>query len=293
MEIGARSSTRAWQPLTPRGVGAFARAPSGRLFLLELVVALLAAGVVGWFAQSAWCPVLTAAIARMPDQGAIRHGVMDWRGAAPQVLAENRFLALSVDLPHAGEAHSPAHLQVELGMHDVQFSSLLGYERVAYWHRWTLPCNRVELTAWWGAWRPPLLALLIAGVVVMLFLSWNLMAWLYSLPALLVGFFANKDLSLVGSWRLCSAALMPGAVLMSAAIPLYRLGWFDLVGLSVALAAHFVLGWVYIVASVLRLERHPALSATESNPFMRAAISQVNSQGSHPREPEADKPPQI
>lgn len=292
MEIGTRSSATAWQPLTPKGVGAFARAPSGRLFLLELFAALLAAGIVGWFAQSTWCPVVTAAIARMPDQGVIRHGMMDWRGAAPQVLAENRFLAISVDLQHASEAHSPAHVQVEFGQRDLQFYSLLGVARLAYWRGWTMPCNRVELTPWWGAWRPPLLALLIAGVIVMLLLSWNFLAWLYCLPTWLLGFFADKDLSLIGSWRLSSAALMPGALLMTAALVLYRLGWFDLVGLSVALAAHLVLGWGYIVVGVLRLEPHPALSAPEGNPFMRAAINQANSQNNPTREPQRDKPTQ-
>ena len=42
----AESSPFAWEPLTPYGVAAFARATPGRLLLVQLVVALLAAGVI-------------------------------------------------------------------------------------------------------------------------------------------------------------------------------------------------------------------------------------------------------
>ena len=290
MEPGALPSKSAWQPLTPKGVAAFARAPSARLFLVELLVALIVAGITGWFAQSAWCPVVAAAIAKLPDQGEIRDGRMDWRGAAPQVLAENHFLALSVDLQHAAEAHSPAHLQVEFGQADVQIDSLFGYVRFAYWRGWVLPCSRAELTPWWGAWRPPLLALLVFGVILFLILSWSLLAMVYSLPAWLLAFFLNRDLALRCSWRLCSASLMPGALLMSGAIVLFRLGLFDLVGLSVAVVVHFIVGWGFIVAGVLHLDRLPSLSAPEGNPFVRAAINQTNvHKPSSASEPQPDR----
>src|SRR5687767_9056439 len=39
----------AWQPITFRGVAAFAGAKLGRLLLVQLIVALLTAGAVGWF----------------------------------------------------------------------------------------------------------------------------------------------------------------------------------------------------------------------------------------------------
>ncbi len=59
----------AWQPLTPRGVAAFARASGGRLLLVQLLLASLAAAVVVWFLQEAWFPVIHQAIGQLPGQG--------------------------------------------------------------------------------------------------------------------------------------------------------------------------------------------------------------------------------
>src|ERR1035438_8910206 len=89
--------------------------------------------------------------------------------------------------------------------------------------------------------------------------------WPY-VPGWLIGFFANRDLSLRGSWRLAGAALMPVALFMCAVIFLYGCGGLDLVRLTVAGALHLVMGWVYLIISPLRLPRHPAAAATV-NPF--------------------------
>jgi hypothetical protein len=270
MKPAAQISLAAWQPFTRRGIASFARARLGRLLGLQLVMALAAAGTMAWFVQTAWCPIITAAIGRMPERGEIHGGQLDWRGAPHEVLAENRFLALTVDLEHTGEARSPAHLQLELGKSDIQIQSLLGFSRMQYRRAWVVPLNRVELVPWWGAWRPPLLALLVAGTTALLMLNWALVASLYFLPAWLVGFFANRDLSLAGGWRLCGAALMPGALLMSVGTVLYRWGTLEVIGLIVAAALHLVVGWVYVLASVLCIEKHPAVATRLGNPFTGA-----------------------
>jgi hypothetical protein len=277
MKPAAQRSTAAWQPFTPKGIAAFARARLGRLLGVQLVMALVVASTIAWFVQTDWCPMITTAIARLPEQGEIRGGQLDWHGAAHEVLAENRFLALTVDLDHVGQVRSPANLAVEWGKHDVQIRSLLGFTRIRYPAGWIVPCNRIELTPWWGAWRPPLLAQLIIGAVIILVLSWALLASLYFIPAWLVGFFANRDLSLPGSWRLSGAALMPGALLMSTAIILHRWGLLDLVGLIIAAAVHFVVGWGILLASVLSVERHPSIAILQDNPFNGANNPQPNS----------------
>ena len=287
MKPAVQRSAVAWQPFTPRGIAAFGRAPLGRLLLVQFVVALIAAVTVTWFVDTAWCPMITAAISSLPQEGRIRSQQLDWHGAAHQVLAENRFLALAVDLEHTGAVRSPAHVEVELGKFDIQIHSLLGYRRIHYRHGWILPCNRVELTPWWGAWKPPLLAVLTVGLIVLLLITWRLLAWLYCLPAWLVGFYANREVLLKGSWRLSGAALMPGAVLMSIAIIFYRGGMLEVVGLSIAAAAHIVIGWCYLVASVLSLERHPYATNSEANPFKEDTAAPTNSSsggGSSPPE---------
>ena len=162
----SKSSFGAWEPLTPRGVAAFARATSGRLFLVQFLVALLVAATVVWFLQDAWFPTVRQAITHLPDEGEIRAGKLDWHGDSPRLLAEGVFLAFSVDLAHSGEIRSPAHVQVELGKEAFSIRSLPGYLEVKYPASWRVAFNREELAPWWGAWQPPLLGLAALVVVI-------------------------------------------------------------------------------------------------------------------------------
>ena len=95
--MGATSQT-ACQPVTPRGVPAFAQTPLRRLLLVQLIVALLVAVAVAWFLYDGYFPALNKAIRQLPATGEVEGGALDWRGDSPVLLAENRFLALSVDL---------------------------------------------------------------------------------------------------------------------------------------------------------------------------------------------------
>jgi hypothetical protein len=256
----------AWQPLTVRGVAAFASATLGRLLLVQFIVALVVAGTVVWFVQSAWLPTIGEAILGLPPKGEIRYGRLDWPGPSPVRLAEGRFLALVVDLDHTGAARSPAQVQVEFGREDFKVYSLFGYVQRAYPRSGAVAFNRTELGPWWGAWAPPILAMAAGLVVAGLVVSWACLATIYCLPVWLIGFFANRDCSLGGSWRLAGAALMPGAFLMCAAILMYGWGALDLVRLVVAAAVHLVVGWVYVVVSPLCLPRHQTATAN-LNPF--------------------------
>jgi hypothetical protein len=257
----------AWQPLTMRGVAAFASATFGRLLLVQFIVALVAAGTVVWFVQKAWFPTIGEAIRQLPPKGEIRSGRLDWAGPSPVRLAEGRFLALVVDLDHTGAARSPAQVQVEFGREDFKVYSLFGYVQVAYPRSRAVAFNQTELGPWWGAWAPPILAIVAGLVVGGLVVSWACLATVYCLPVWLIGFFANRDCSLGGSWRLAGAALMPGAFLMCAAIFMYGWGALDLVRLAVAGAVHLVAGWIYLAVSPLCLTRHEA-AATNLNPFV-------------------------
>jgi hypothetical protein len=256
----------AWQPLTMRGVAAFASATLGRVLLVQFIVALLAAGIVVWFLRSAWFPTIGEAIRGLPSKGEIRYGRLDWPGPSPMRLAEGRFLALVVDLDHTGAARSPANVLVEFGREDFKVYSLFGYVQRAYPRSGAMAFNRTELGPWWGAWAPPILAMVAGVVVAGLVVSWACLATVYCLPVWLIGFFANRDCSLGGSWRLAGAALMPGAFLMCAAILMYGLGALDLVRLAVAGALHLIVGWIYLVVSPLCLPPHQDANV-QANPF--------------------------
>jgi hypothetical protein len=255
----------AWEPLTPRGVAAFARARLSRLLLVQLVVASLAATAVIWFLSNGWFSTVRAAIRSLPATGAIRSGRLDWPGNSPQLLADDRLLAFIVDTNHSGQVHSPADVQFEFSRETVRVYSLLGYAEWTYPRDWTIACNRTELEPVWGAWEPEWLAITVLAVVAGLLLVWALLATVYFVPAWLIAFVMNRALDFRGSWKLAGAAVLPGGLLLTVAIVLYGLGGLDLVQCGFCFSLHFVLGWVYLFVSQFFL---PRLESTpKRNPF--------------------------
>jgi len=277
MNAPAPTQKNAWLPITPRGVAAFAAAPTGRLLLVQFFFGLIAAAAFAWFLQVAWVPPIREAIKRLPAGAQIQGGVLEWPDTSPMLLAEGRFLAFAVDLDHAGVNASTAHVQVELGKRDWQVSSLFGVLDAPSLVHTTYPTNRVialdrvEVEPWWGAREPFFIFLVAAGLVVYLMISWALLATIYSLPVWLVGFYANRTVDWRGSWRLAGAALMPGALMMAVAIVFYGLRTFDLVQLAFAFGMHLVTGWIYVLVSPLFLPRNPEVPPAEKNPFSSEA----------------------
>ena len=174
--LDPQSSSFAWQPLTPRGVAAFATASLGRIGFVQLIVALLAATTVIWFLRNAWFPTVQEAIKHLPAHGDIHGGQLDWHGDSPAHLAEGLFLSFVVDLNHAGQAGRVAHLQVELGTADFKICSLLGCVTLRYPKDWVAALNRTELEPWWGAWKPAITAMIFLTTVLVLMVTWWLMA---------------------------------------------------------------------------------------------------------------------
>ena len=258
----------AWQPLTPRGVAAFARAPLMRLLLVQFIFALAAAMAVVWFLRTAWFPTIRAAVENLPAQGEMRSGKLEWAGDSPQLLAEGHFLAFVVDTNHTRQLLSPAQIQVELGRDDIYFYSLAGYHKWAYPPDWNYGVNRAALKPWWGAWEPPILWLAFAGTMAWCLANWWLLATIYFLPIWLGGLFGNRDLKFFQSWRLAGAALMPGALLMIAALVAYGFGILDLVQLAAVAAAHVLVGWVYAFWGVWVTPKISASAGPVKNPFV-------------------------
>jgi hypothetical protein len=255
----------AWEPLTPRGVAAFARTSFERLFIVQSVFALIAAASVVWFLSDGIFPVVDAAIDQLPDSGSIHGGKLDWRDDSPVMLAEGKILALSVDVEHGGALRSPADFQLEFGRDDVRIFSLFGEAYLDYPNGYLIAANRGDARPAWDAWSPDLLGLAAIGTFFGLLLIWAVLATIYFLPVWLICFFANRDLNFRASWRLAAAALMPGALLLSFALLLYDLGGFDLVQLCFAFGMHLVIGWIYLFVSPLFLNR--SLPAEKKNPF--------------------------
>jgi hypothetical protein len=237
------------------------------LLLVQCVFALIGAGAVVWFFHYGWFPMIGEAVRNLPEQGEIRTGKLDWRGESPVRLAENRFLALTVDLGHEGKTRSPAHLQVEFGLTNCKVFSVLGYISWRYPSQYIIAFNQPELEPWWGAWSPVLLAFAAAVVIAGLLLSWPVLATLYALPVWFFAFFGNRDLDLGRSWRLSGAGQMPGALFLTATILLYGVGALDLVQLGVGFGLHFLATWFYLVAGVLVAPKLQDVATNKDNPF--------------------------
>jgi hypothetical protein len=260
-------STFAWEPLTPRGVAAFARATTSRLFLVQFIVVLLAAASVAWFVHNSCFPAVWTAIQNLPATGEIRSAQLNWSGASPQLLAERRFLALDVDLDHSGKVHPLSDVQIEFGRETLRITSWLGYTEWPYPSSYdVIPFNRTALEPLWGAWATEILLISGAGLTVVFMLGWGLLATIYLLPVKALGFFTNRDLNFCQSWRLAGAALMPGMLLMAAAILFYDFGFLDLISLGFIFVAQFVLGWIYLFLSLLFVPRLPT-APSRGNPF--------------------------
>jgi hypothetical protein len=260
-------STFAWEPLTPRGVAAFAHARFGRLLLVQIIIALIAAASAVWFLHDSVFPVVKTTIQNLPVAGEIRSGKLDWRGDSPKLLAEGRFLALDVDLEHSNKISSPADVQIEFGKETVWSFALLGYTEIPYPSGQVFSFNRTELEPLWGAWTSTILFVAFAVTAIGLLASWWLLATIYFLPIWILGFFTNRDLSFCASWKLSGVALMPGALLMAAGVLLYDFGAVDLVQFGFIFGAHFVLGWIYLFVSLLFVPGIPAASP-KGNPFV-------------------------
>jgi len=262
--------TFAWEPITPRGVAAFARATFSRLLLVQFIVALLAVASVAWFIDDRCFPIINAAIQKLPAAGEIRSGKLDWRGNSPQMLAEGRFLAFDVDLNHSGQINSTADVQIEFGRESCLISSSLGYGYAEFYYLpdRVVPFNRPELEPLWGAWSAEVLFFAFVAAVFALLVSWWLLATIYFLPVRLLAFYANRDLDLRACWKLSGAAQLPGALLMAAGILFYNFGFLDLVSFGFVFAVHFAMGWIYLFLSQLFLPRISD-SAPKGNPFAR------------------------
>lgn len=259
----------AWEPITPRGVAAFARASFERLFVVQAVVALLGAAAVVWVLSNGIFPTINAAIAQLPDAGQIHSGRLDWRDDSPMMLAEGKILALSVDLEHGGALRSPADFQLEFGRDSVRIFSLFGETEINYPPGYVIAANQIDAKPAWGAWAPDILGLAAIGTFFGLVLVWAVLATIYCVPVWLICLFSNRDLNFRASWKLAGAALMPGAVLFALSLVLYDLdGRFDLVQLCFAFGMHLIIGWIYLFLSPMFLNR--SLPAEKKNPFMPA-----------------------
>ena len=256
------------QPLTFGGVARFANERVGRLMLAQFLFALGASAcVVAMMLTLMWCPVVDKVIKSLPDNGAILNGELQWPEGAG-LAAEEIVFGLAIDPGESGTAGLTADQRVVLGKKGITLSGLLGFVEIDYPQDRFLPVNRQALTPAWGAWQPALLAGAGLGTLVAVWSSWVALATLYCLPIRLIALIARREATLFSCWKLGSAALLPGSLVMSGAILLYTLSPLPLVGLGLGFALHFATGWIYVVFAPLKLPKLARTGPTPANPFV-------------------------
>lgn len=257
----------AWQPFTPRGVAAFAFASYNRIFWIQTVFALGVAAAVVWSLLTNWAPVIRTAVRTLPDQGSIQQQRLHYPEAGPDVLAKNRYLGIDVRRDEFSTTAAGADVRVEFYPHAVRVCSILGCAARLYPADWKAPFTRQELIPWWAAWEPVFLGIAAALVAVGLVVLWHLLATVLCPIVPLIAYFADRQATWGGSWRLAGAAMLPGMAVLIVAILLYGVGVIDLLRLLLAVPIAFLVQLAYLLRSPGALPRLGTVAAKDTNPF--------------------------
>ncbi|MBX3744577.1 MAG: hypothetical protein KF833_04655 [Verrucomicrobiae bacterium] len=252
-------------PTTFGGVAALASGPPTRLRIWQTLIAAISAGILVWAFQATWGRALEHAAASLPARGEIRQGALVWEHPAPLVLHQGAFLSLVIDPHGTREIGQAADVTLSLEASHLGIRSLFGWTQVPYPRNGRFSLSRTEASAQIAAWRTPLLALLGALIVLGLAIAWLALALLHTPILATAAFLVGRPLSLGVAWQLAQAALLPGALLMAAAVALYASRQLSLVGLLVALPLHLVAGWIFAAGGAWKLTRPPA--SPPANPF--------------------------
>src|SRR5438034_7674657 len=188
----------AWQPFTPLGLAAFATAGFGRIFLLLCTVALLSAGTVVWFLNTAWFPTIRVAIHELPAQGQITHQELRTPRLSSKPLAEHRFLGFVVLVSGNESTDLSSHIAVKFRRRNVDVCSIFGCLRFAYPPGWIIEFNRPELEPRWAAWEPILLGAAAVVTFLGLLLIWAALSFVYSIIAWMIAKIGKRLLTWPG-----------------------------------------------------------------------------------------------
>ena len=277
----------AWQPLTPRGVAAFAIATLTRLVLVQIIVAVLVALTLIWFLRVACFPVITEATRQLPAGTAIRRATLTYPGESPVRLAENAHLAIVVDLDGTRKAATASDLEIIFETNRVAFCGALGCRWQPYPRGFLFTLDHAAVEPAWGAWRWPIVIAVALTVGLASFVLWWALALVYLPFVKIVIFFADRDATWRGAWRMTAAGLLPGALMLAGGVILYGFGAIDLFRFGLIYALHLIAGLVFVFTSPFFLPKI-FRGKPKGNPFSRpraTSAGQKSGPGSNPFSP--------
>lgn len=250
----------AGQPFTLGGVARYGFAGPGRWLAAALLFGLLAGLAIALLFALRWSPVFAEALSKLPENGQIRHGALEWPDANVSLLGANSFLSIAAASPD-GVSGSGVDFAIELGRDTWSIRSFLGSLELPYPRGWIVPLNRTVLWPLWGAWEKALPPLILLGTALTLILAWSVAAVPYAFVTRFFALVLGKDLSFSQAWKLSVAAQWPGAVLLTFTLALYTLGEAALVLLAATFTAHFCVTLFYLCFAPVALPRRA------QNPF--------------------------
>ena len=264
MNAEAKRNFLAWHPFSPKGVARMVGFPPWQCWLAVAAAAFVCAGMVRHAVVTAWVPVLEAASAALPTRGQLHHGALDLPGErTARVLASNPFLSVSL-YAEPGDMEAPSEVRLVFAEYGIRMCSLFGCAAAAYPIDIDFPFNRVETTAWWGAWRPFVLGMVYCVSVLFFLILWCLFASVAFLPAVGLAWYLDRELKARAAIRLAVLCQVPGALLLGLGLVLHVRGNLDLVGVTVLAGAQLLLSAVFLVCSLWHL---PRLQTQPLNPF--------------------------
>lgn len=273
MSETAQPTVIAWQPVTPQGVAAFAQTSVSRVLLFQFVVALAISAAVMWFLSVNVAPVISKLVQQLPEEAVLQNGEL--KNIPNRLADETKSLAVVIDLAFAPPENQTADLQIQFGKKDVNVSSIFSSTMGSFWREYpmelSIPLGRSMAEPWWGARKPFIIIIggLLVGVAV--FLSWQVLAIFYMWPVKILAYFNDRELSVSGSWKMASAALLPGALFMILAIFLYGYHALDLIRFILFFGLHVVIVWIYLLVSPVFLPKTSEAVVAAANPFKTEA----------------------
>jgi hypothetical protein len=262
----------AWLPLTFRGLAAFGRATTNRTFSVATFAAVLFGLAMVWLTVHSLLPPLDQLTERLPATGEIRGRQFQWGGEPFVLLADSRILTVVVDLEGANLEGRVADLMIKLRRNDLEVCSLFGCATMPYPAGWIVALNQPEVKPLWGAWRPFVVVGVFLVSVVDVLLLWVVIATASFIPVRFVLYFLDRDVTLMGTWRVLLMALLPGAGFLTLGILGYSVHQVSLTGLLVIAVAHVLVDVVYWTGACWRLPLTDRRAAAKAgNPFGSAS----------------------
>ncbi len=269
-----------WHPFTPGGAAGAAAAPRWQLRTALGMTAALAVGVWLSFLAQSWEPVIVEAIDHLDDGGVIRNGVLHPGGAVSDVtLASNRHLAIALRWNVAAPNDQASDVRIYLEIDRANICSVFGCIPISYLRWGDGPVGRTETGAWWRAWRPTFYVAAGLSYAFFLVVSWWLLVVVYAWGIRFLAFYLDREVDFAGAARVAQAALIPGALWLTAALHFHTRGWLDLIGLMIVFVMHLPVGWLYAGLACRKLP--PRADVVPANPFHSLA---------EPPAPVADNP---